>query len=79
MAALIPARPVDAALYAGDDRTDVDAFAALRTLHEDGELSAVACIAVSSEETPRGGRPPSADLSVPGPEGFVTVLEALAA
>ena len=29
VAALIPARPVDAALYGGDDRTDVDAFAAL--------------------------------------------------
>src|SRR5262245_34698383 len=32
VAALIPARPVDAALYGGDDRTDVDAFTALRTL-----------------------------------------------
>ena len=30
VAALIPARPVKAALYAGDDRTDVDAFPALR-------------------------------------------------
>src|SRR5262245_48848476 len=38
VAALLPARPVDAALYAGDDRTDVDAFTALRTLREDGKL-----------------------------------------
>src|SRR3954452_8573493 len=35
IAALVPARPVDAALYAGDDRTDVDAFAARRTLREE--------------------------------------------
>src|SRR4051794_35774526 len=37
-AALLASRPVDAALYGGDDRTDVDAFTALRTLQEDGRL-----------------------------------------
>jgi trehalose-phosphatase len=78
VAALIPARPVDAALYAGDDRTDADAFAALRALHEDGDLKAIACIAVRSDETPPE-LIAGADLSVPGPEGFVKVLEALAA
>src|SRR3954453_4323356 len=52
VAALIPARPVDAALYGGDDRTDVDAFAGLRTLQADGELTATACIAVASDESP---------------------------
>jgi trehalose 6-phosphate phosphatase len=78
VAALIPARPVEAALYAGDDRTDLDAFAALRTLHEDGVLSAIACVAIASEESPPEVSG-SADLTVPGPEGFVTVLEALAA
>jgi len=78
VAALIPARPVDAALYGGDDRTDVDAFTALRTLRDDGQLSAAACVAVASEESPPevSGE---ADLTVPGPEGFVRVLEALAA
>src|SRR5436190_6545454 len=50
IAALLPARPVDAALYGGDDRTDVDAFTALGTLREDGQLSATACIAVVSDE-----------------------------
>jgi len=75
-AALIPARPVDAALYGGDDRTDVDAFTALRTLKEDGKLSAVACIAVTSPESPPEVAA-GADLSVDGPEGFVAVLEGL--
>jgi trehalose 6-phosphate phosphatase len=78
VAALVPARPVDAALYGGDDRTDIDAFTALRTLKEHGELSAIACVAISSEESsPEVAA--AADLTVHGPEGFVTVLELLAA
>jgi trehalose 6-phosphate phosphatase len=77
VAALIPARPVEAALYGGDDRTDVDAFAALRTLREDGQLRATACIAVASDESPPEVSR-EADATVPGPEGFVRVLEALA-
>jgi len=77
VAALIPARPVDAALYGGDDRTDVDAFIALRTLRDDGQLKATACIAVASEESPAEVSE-VADVTVPGPEGFVEVLETLA-
>jgi trehalose 6-phosphate phosphatase len=77
VAALIPARPVDFALYAGDDRTDVDAFTALRTLQEDRALIAAACIAVASDESPPEVSR-EADLTVAGPEGFVRVLEALA-
>ena len=56
VAALIPARPVDAALYGGDDRTDVDAFTALRTLRDDGRLRATACIAVTSDDPLRRSR-----------------------
>jgi trehalose 6-phosphate phosphatase len=77
VAAMLAARPVRAALYAGDDRTDVDGFIALRTLREDGALEAAACIAIASSETPPEVTD-SADLSVPGTEGFVAVLEALA-
>src|SRR3954454_5928420 len=77
VAALIPARPIEAALYGGDDRTDVDAFAALRTLQEDGELETAVCIAVASDESPPEVSQ-VADLTVPGPDGFVRVLEALA-
>jgi len=78
VAALIPARPVDAGLYGGDDRTDVDAFTALRTLRDDGQLRATVCIGVVSEESPPEVSR-EADLVVQGPEGFVGVLEALAA
>jgi len=77
VAALIPSRPVDAALYGGDDRTDVDAFTALRTLRDDGRLRATACIAVASDESPPEVSI-EADATVPGPEGFTRVLEALA-
>ena len=77
VAALIPARPISNALYGGDDRTDVDAFAALRTLEGDGELETAVCVAAASGESPPEVSE-SADLTVPGPEGFVRVLEALA-
>jgi trehalose 6-phosphate phosphatase len=78
VAALLASRPVDAALYGGDDRTDVDAFTGLRTLREDGKLRAIACIAVASEESPAevAGQ---ADLTVDGPDSFTRVLETLAA
>jgi trehalose 6-phosphate phosphatase len=77
VAALIPARPVGHALYGGDDRTDIDAFAALRMLQEDGALETAACIAVAADESPPEVSE-AADVTVPGPEGFVRVLEALA-
>ena len=77
VAALLPARPVDAALYGGDDLTDVDAFMALRTLQNDGRLETSVCIAVGSDESPPEVSE-AADLTVPGPPGFARVLEALA-
>jgi trehalose 6-phosphate phosphatase len=77
VAALIPARPVSHAFYGGDDRTDIDAFAALRTLNSDGELETAVCIAVASEESPPEVSE-AADLTVPGLEGYARVLEALA-
>jgi trehalose 6-phosphate phosphatase len=76
VAALLASRPIDAALYGGDDRTDVDAFTALRTLQQDGQLSATACIAVASDESPPEVSR-EADLTVDGPDGFVRILEAL--
>jgi trehalose 6-phosphate phosphatase len=76
VAALIPARPIGHALYGGDDRTDIDAFAGLRTLQEDGELETAVCIAVASDESPPEVSE-AADLTVTGPDGFVRVLEAL--
>jgi trehalose 6-phosphate phosphatase len=76
VAALIPAKPIDAALYAGDDRTDVDAFTALRTLKEDGVLREAVCVAAASEEAPPEVSA-NADVTVQGPDGIVAVLEAL--
>ncbi len=69
---------IDAALYGGDDRTDVDAFTALRTLREEGSLSSAVCVGVISDESPPEVAR-EADVTVAGPEGFVVVLEALAA
>ena len=77
VAALLASKPVTTALYGGDDRTDVDAFSALRTLHEDGHLESTACIAVASDEAPPEVSA-MADATVAGPEGFVAVLRALA-
>jgi trehalose 6-phosphate phosphatase len=77
VAALIPSRPVEHALYAGDDRTDVDAFTALRTLRGDGRLATAVCVGVVSDESPPEVAA-EADLVVAGPEGLLTVLEALA-
>jgi trehalose-6-phosphatase len=77
VAALIPFQPVRTAMYAGDDRTDADAFAALRVLREEGDLDAIACIAVASEEAPKEVTE-SADAVVSGHEGLVEVLAELA-
>jgi trehalose-phosphatase len=78
VAALIPARPVSAALYAGDDRTDVDAFEGIRTLRDDGVLEAAVCVAVASDEAP-GEVAAAADVVVDGTEGIATLLRTLAA
>jgi trehalose 6-phosphate phosphatase len=68
---------VDYALYAGDDRTDIDAFRALRDAVEDGRLQGSVCLGVSSDETP-AELEEAADLMVDGPPGVRTVLRTLA-
>jgi len=65
------------AVYAGDDRTDLDAFRRLRYLHESGELDAAVCVGVTSAEGPREIAE-EADLEVEGPDGWVRILESLA-
>lgn len=68
---------LDAALFAGDDRGDVEAFAALDRAAADGRLRHVVKVAVRSPE-----EPPEllarADLTVDGPEGLAGLLGALA-
>ena len=65
------------ALYAGDDRTDCDAFAGLRRLVAAGELGACICVGVRSDETPPEIER-DADLMVDGPAGVRELLGALA-
>ena len=78
VAALLAADGFAAAAYAGDDRTDLDAFRRLRELREDGELETAICIGVSSAEAPPELAEES-DLSVDGPAGWLAMLEDLAA
>lgn len=65
-----------AAFYAGDDRTDADAFRALGEMARSERLHRAVRVAVASDETPSEVID-GADLVVAGPDGFVPVLEAL--
>ena len=67
---------LDAALYVGDDRTDIDAFRGLRELVEGGRLASSVCVGVRSEETP-DELESAADVLVDGPRGVRAMLEAL--
>jgi trehalose 6-phosphate phosphatase len=75
---LLESADVDVALYAGDDRTDIDAFEALRAAVSAGKLREVVCLGVRSDETPPELEA-AADLLVDGPLGVRAVLELLAA
>jgi trehalose 6-phosphate phosphatase len=68
---------VDVAIYAGDDRTDLDAFRRLRELRDSGALKTAICVGVSSPEAPSELAEES-DLTVDGPAGWLDVLEILA-
>ena len=67
---------IRAALYAGDDATDLDAFAALERLQRDGELDAIVRVGIESEEGP-AAIPERSDLVVDGMDGVALVLDAL--
>lgn len=68
---------VRAALFGGDDATDLDGFDALDALVEEGTLDSAVLVGVSSDEGPRE-IVERADLVVDGVSGFAMVLEALA-
>ncbi len=65
-----------AALYVGDDATDLDAFRGLRSLVQRGELECAVCVAVRSDEAPPELLA-EADLTIDGPDGVRELLEAL--
>ena len=70
------AAPANAALYVGDDTTDLDAFRGLRELVAVGPLSSALCVAVDSDEAPPE-LAREADLTVDGTAGVRELLEAL--
>lgn len=74
---LLERAPLVAALYAGDDRTDLDAFRALRRLARAGRVGAAVCVGVASGEGPEEIRT-EADTVVEGPAGVAELLRELA-
>ncbi len=69
---------VNAAMYAGDDSTDLDAFRALARLVAEGKLERALRVGVKSEEGP-SAIIEEADVVVDGPAGVREVLAALIA
>ena len=76
--ALLADVELDAAVYVGDDVTDLDAFRGLEELHADGRLKHVLRVSVRSDEGP-SELAEEADLVVDGPEGVRALLEGLLA
>jgi trehalose 6-phosphate phosphatase len=76
IAAILREQPVCAAVYVGDDTTDLDAFRSLRALVQTGELTHAICVAVGSDETPLE-LASEADLLVDGAVGVRGLLETL--
>jgi trehalose-phosphatase len=74
VASLLAGGQLRAAVYAGDDRTDLDAFRRLRELGESGELTTAVCVGIASPEAPPE-LPEESDLFVDGPEGWLRILE----
>ncbi len=76
VAMLLRGTPVAAALYVGDDTTDLDAFRGLRELAQSGQLESALCVAVDSDEAPPE-LARDADLTLDGTQGVRELLEAL--
>lgn len=74
---LLGEQGIERALFGGDDRTDLDAFRALRALVDRGRLRAAVCIGIDSREAPPE-LPDLADVVVGDPGDFREVLRRLA-
>jgi trehalose 6-phosphate phosphatase len=74
---LVERAPLDAALFVGDDRTDLDAFRAMRALAGSFRLGRAVSVGVDSPE-----RPPElateAEILVDGTDGVLEILRELA-
>jgi trehalose 6-phosphate phosphatase len=77
IASLLADRKLDRAIYAGDDRTDLDAFRRLRELADEGQLSTAVCVGVLSAEGP-AELAEECDLTVGGLDGWLEILRWLA-
>jgi trehalose-phosphatase len=77
VASILAGDGVDRVVYAGDDRTDVDAFRRLAELREAGELLAAVRVGVLSAEGPPEVAEES-DVTVEGPAGWLEILTWLA-
>jgi trehalose 6-phosphate phosphatase len=77
VAALLAEDGISAAIYAGDDRTDLDACRRLRELRDEGRLETAICVGVISPEAPPELAEES-DLTVEGPAGWLDLLAELA-
>jgi trehalose 6-phosphate phosphatase len=77
VAAALAGTRATAALYGGDDVTDLDAFRRLRELENGGALELSVCVGVSSPEGPPE-IVAEADLTVAGPGEFRELLAQLA-
>jgi trehalose 6-phosphate phosphatase len=77
IASLLAGARLDRATYAGDDRTDLDAFRRLRELREEGRLSAAVTVGVLSAEGP-AELAEECDVTVTGLDGWLAMLEWLA-
>jgi trehalose 6-phosphate phosphatase len=77
VASILAEDGVDRVVYAGDDRTDVDAFRRLAELRDAGELVAAVRVGVLSAEGPPEVAEES-DVTVEGPSGWLEILTWLA-
>jgi trehalose 6-phosphate phosphatase len=77
VASILAEDGVDRVVYAGDDRTDVDAFRRLAELRDAGELVAAVRVGVLSAEGPPEVAEES-DVTVEGPAGWLEILAWLA-
>ena len=74
---LLRRTPVRAAIFGGDDATDLDVYDTLSELLAEGALDAAICVGVRSDEGP-AAIVERADLVVDGTPGFAQVLAVLA-
>ncbi|HET7590766.1 MAG TPA: trehalose-phosphatase [Solirubrobacterales bacterium] len=77
VASLLADEQLDLAIYAGDDRTDLDAFRRLRELRAEGRLHAAVCVGVLSPEGPAELQEES-DVTVEELGGWLAILRWLA-